>query len=628
MTLFGFHTRGAPVARERVAPPDAIGLSPVLLTAADLSLDGGEAASERGRGQATVFAAIQFTPEAGNVERNSRELKKLVRGAARNGAQFIVLPEYALTGPVTDLNLSSEAQRVLARRLWLQSGRMVGYLAQSLGVWLAIPLLEDGRGKEGFFSTTLLIDPRGQVAAKYRKIAPRTQLGDGYAAKGAEKYLQSVETPLGRIGILSGDDVARGIPRLAYCGATTILISASWESSDATHWTETCVGLAKQYKVNLVISNLKGVEGQNEQRYGSIILKDGRFINRDDSAQSSNILYGTIPHEKQPLEVTLPLGLPSVPQPTNIPLTAASVELGRKLFFDEHLSRDGRVSCASCHEPVKAFADGRRVAEGVFGRVGKKNTPTLLNSGYKSFLSWEGRVESLEAQVQHAMHGWPEMSLSVDDVVAYLRNSSEYREGFRSIGVTDSITFDDVTGCIANYVRTLVSGDSPFDRYYFSGMENSISASAKRGFNLFRTKANCATCHQIKENYALLMDEDFHNTGVGYQKRFDYLGYSGDGLEGNLATKNSFRGEYLTPSLRNVALTAPYMHDGSLATLEDVVQFYNRGGNKNPRLDPKINPLKLTTREQRDLVEFLRTLTSRQATKPAGLPIAQAFPTN
>src|SRR5207253_3996420 len=196
--------------------------------------------------------------------------------------------------------------------------------------------------------------------------------------------------------------------------------------------------------------------------------------------------------------------------------------------------------------------DHKRLAEGVFGRLGKKNVPTLLNSAYRTFQTWEGAVESPESQVSHALHGYSEMDMTVAEVLAYLEQSPEYRERFRAMTGKAEITFEDVSRCIANYQRTLLAGDAPFDRFAFRGEGRAIPEKAKRGLDLFMHKANCASCHQVTRSYALFTDNNFHNTGVGYHKRFNYLGYSGNGLEGNMATKNTFRGEYLTPSLRNV----------------------------------------------------------------------------
>jgi cytochrome c peroxidase len=201
------------------------------------------------------------------------------------------------------------------------------------------------------------------------------------------------------------------------------------------------------------------------------------------------------------------------------------------------------------------------------------------------------------------------MDMTETEVIARVSANPEYQRYLGEGTGRGEFRFEDVTNSLAAFVRTLVSGNSPFDRYYYGHDIAALSEPARRGFALFQNKARCALCHAISRDYALFSDSRFHNTGVGYQRRFSYLGYSGNGVEGNLVTRNKARGEYLTPSLRNIARTAPYMHDGSLATLHDVVRFYNRGGRPNPFLDSRIRPLHLTPVEQENLVAFLNTLT-------------------
>lgn len=571
--------------------------------------------------QATTFAAIEFAPALGRYDLNSKSLKNQIERAARDNARFVAVPEHALTGSLSRLNLSSERMNQLAKRVGKQAIEEFGRLAKELKIWIALPTLEYDEAQDGYFITTFLLDDSGRLAAQQRKLAPKQEWGDGSALKGDFRSLQSIETSVGRIGILSGDDILTGIPRLANRGAATILISASWNRSDFVKWMDASIDLAKQHKVNLVISNLKEPDAELDR---AIVLNDGTVI-KNTSSSDGEALIAKISRRKDPLEIEPSLGLPSIPQPTYAPLTSQSVELGRKLFFDANLSRDKKVSCATCHDPKLAFADHKTIAEGVFGRLGKKNVPTLLNSAYRTFQSWEGHVDSPESQVGHALHGYGEMDMTVGEVLAYLERSAEYRDAFRALTGKDVITFDEVSRSIANYQRTLVAGNSPFDRYYFGGDAKAISEKAKRGFDLFSNKANCAACHHLTKNYALFTDNDFHNTGVGYHKRFDYLGYSGNGIEGNQATKNRFRGEYLTPSLRNLTLTKPYMHDGSLPTLRDVVRFYERGGIKNPFIDRRIKPFKLTEEERESLIEFLTALTSDRRSMPNGLTTASSL---
>ena len=573
-------------------------------------LEATTSAGASGRDRTAVFAAIQFTPHPGSVERNHTELKRLIRHAAGRGGRFIVLPEHALTGPLSELNLAPEQYQQFAALTWEQSRRIYGGLARELGAWIVLSSPEYDAEKNRLHLATRLFNDLGQVAGYYRKLSPKRERGDGYVSAGDFRSLRSIQTPFGRLGILAGDDITRGVPRLAQLGARTILISASWQPSDVTRWDEDCAELARRYGVNLIVSNLRDPRPENQLPGKWFTYSAGSGATPGGASADGDIVYTSLWHPSHPAEQAAPLGLPPPPQPPFNPLTRESVELGQKIFFDKRLSRDGTVSCATCHVPGTAFADHERVAKGVSNRLGKKNVPSLLNTAYRVFLGWEGHAASPEEQLKNALHSWAEMDTSADEMVDYIRRQDDYREKFRRVTGRDDITFDDVAMTTANYLRTLLSGHSPFDRYYFGGDEKAISAKAKRGLDIFMNKGNCVSCHVINDGYALFTDDAFHNTGVGYHRRFDYLGYMGDGLESNPATKNQFRGEYVTPTLRNIAMTAPYMHDGSLATLEDVVRFYNRGGNPNPFIDRAIKPRKLTKREQEDLVEFLRTLTS------------------
>ncbi|MCH7823826.1 MAG: cytochrome-c peroxidase [Acidobacteria bacterium] len=313
----------------------------------------------------------------------------------------------------------------------------------------------------------------------------------------------------------------------------------------------------------------------------------------------------------------IPSGLDDyVPVPLDNQATAAKVDLGARLFFDPILSADGETSCATCHLPDLAFTDGRPLAVGVYGRVGRRNVPTILNRGYGKSFFWDGRVASLEAQARDAIEGREDLGLPIEDAVVRLREEASYRaefrnafdpgagDGFRSEGNAahdadtrgPSITAQRVTQALATFVRSQMAGDSFRDRYR-SGDWTAMSAAALRGLDVFALRGRCLGCHLGP----LSTDEKFHNTGVSWGAdpgRQKITGYESD------------RGRFKTPSLRNVALTAPYMHDGSIATLEEAVEFYDQGGNPNPNLDPFIAPLHLTDRQKADLVAFLEALTS------------------
>ena len=344
-------------------------------------------------------------------------------------------------------------------------------------------------------------------------------------------------------------------------------------------------------------------------------------------------------------EIKMPLGIPielwTYFVPNDNPVTAAKVELGRKLFFDARLSADGKVSCASCHDPGRAFTDGRKVAEGIGGRLGIRNSPTLLNSMFSTGQFWDGRAGTLEEQAKMPLTNLDEMGNgSLDEVRAKIAAVPEYVRGFQQV-FGGPVTVDGFAKAVAAFERTLVSGDSPLDRY-LAGDLNALSESARNGLILFRTRARCGVCHVFNQNFAafatfpFFTDGNYRNTGVAVNfSGFNALARramaaardeSGDALvalskherAGELGrfvtTGNTLDvGAFRTPSLRNVELTAPYFHDGSAATLADVVRFYVKGGNENPNRDWQLEPVSLTEGEQRDLVEFLKALTSDDA---------------
>jgi cytochrome c peroxidase len=274
------------------------------------------------------------------------------------------------------------------------------------------------------------------------------------------------------------------------------------------------------------------------------------------------------------LMLAIPLGLDLyMPVPEDNPITRSKLELGRKLFHDRRLSRTGTVACASCHDPDRAFSDSRPLAVGVFGRVGRRHAPALINRGYGRSFFWDGRIATLEEQVLKPIQDPNEMDLSLEE--ASLR-----------VG----LTVPAISQALATYIRSILSGNSPYDRF-INGDRRALDAEQQRGMQVFRGRGNCTACH-VGPTFS---DERFHNTGVAWQN--DKLHDEGRG-----------HGTFKTPTLREVARTAPYMHDGSLATLTDVVNFYSEGGRANPLLDSDIRPLRLTDEEKRALIRFLASL--------------------
>ena len=299
----------------------------------------------------------------------------------------------------------------------------------------------------------------------------------------------------------------------------------------------------------------------------------------------------------------IPLGLIEPDIPEDNPLTAAKIELGKKLYFDKRLSIDDTVSCATCHDPKFGFAENKKVSDGVKGGKGKRNAPTVLNSAFYDLQFWDGRVPSLEEQAKQPIANPVEMGISHEALVEKLKKIEEYKKAFNDV-FNSEITIDNIVKAIASYERTLISGNSPFDKFMYGNDKNALNDAAKRGIEVFKGKGRCLTCHEFLDSYGLFTDNKFHNIGVGMDKPEPDIGR----FE---VTKNpKDKGAFKTPTLRNITLTAPYMHDGSEATLESVIDFYNKGGINNPNLDGGMRPLDLTKEEKADLLEFLKSLTS------------------
>jgi len=306
------------------------------------------------------------------------------------------------------------------------------------------------------------------------------------------------------------------------------------------------------------------------------------------SAQSSRPLTAA--------PLTTPLGLDAIiTVPDDNPLTPEKAALGRRLFTDPILSLDRTRSCASCHHLELAFADTARLSSGVRGRHLSRNAPTLLNRAYGKTFFWDGRAASLEAGVLLPIENPDELALPLDRLVARLRASPGYPSLFRRAFPTHEITRFTVGQALASYLRTLRSGDTRVDRYVV-GDTTALSAAERRGRALFLGKGNCADCH----SGPTFSDERFHNTGVA-------VGTTDEGRYA-ITRDGPDRGRFKTPTLREIVRTAPYMHDGSITTLERVVEFYDGGGRANPNLDQEIHPLRLNAAEKTDLLAFLRAL--------------------
>ena len=280
------------------------------------------------------------------------------------------------------------------------------------------------------------------------------------------------------------------------------------------------------------------------------------------------------------------------PEPDNNRISPSKIALGRQLFRDRRLSRDGSLSCATCHDPALAFTDGRTLARGIGRAVGDRNTPTIINRAWGASFFFDGRVATLEKQVLQPILNSKELAATEESALALAR--SHYRSSFLRVFNAEP-SMELIGRALASYVRTIVAGDSPFDR-------GTLDVSASRGLVLFRGKAGCSSCH----NGPLFSDEEFHNTGVAWRN-----GAFQDEGRARVTGAPQDRGAFKTPTLRQIDRTAPYMRDGSLQTLSQVVDYYATGGRKNPGLDSRIHQLQLSDAEKRDLVAFLGSLTGR-----------------
>ena len=359
------------------------------------------------------------------------------------------------------------------------------------------------------------------------------------------------------------------------------------------------------------------------------------------------VLVALTAHGGESVQADAPVGLPPVPVPADNPQTPAKIALGDKLFHDIRFSSTGEVSCATCHDRKKAFTDSPlSTSEGIAGLTGTRNAPTVLNAVYMTTQFWDGRSPSLEDQALHPFLNPVEMGLpDHEPILEVIRTDSEYVESFRDVFGMDvkDVTMKEVTMAIAAFERAQVAGDSPFDRWFYLGKKDAMTTQQIRGYVVFTNQGRCVSCHLIEQTQALFTDNRFHNIGVGINsiqddipklsKEFLHADATLTEVDvevltdkrtselGRFAITRGFDdlGSFKTSTLRNIALTAPYMHDGSLPTLRDVVVHYNNGGvtkagdRVNDFLSGGIRPLNLTDTEIDNLVAFMEALTSPTA---------------
>ena len=307
-----------------------------------------------------------------------------------------------------------------------------------------------------------------------------------------------------------------------------------------------------------------------------------------------------------------PRGLPAIQWPKNNLYSPAKAELGKNLYFDKRLSADGTISCASCHDPKHAYTDGAAVSTGIRGQKGTRSAPTVINRAFSLAQFWDGRAATIEEQVKGPIVNPIEMGNTHEAAAAAIGKIQGYRPMFMQAFGSDQVDIDRIAMAVATFERTVLSGDAPYDRYK-KGDKKAMSPEQVRGMSVFFDKAKCDRCHE-NSNFTL---NAYANIGIGMDKPEPDLG--------RYPLTNDPRdwGVFKIPTLREIEHTAPYMHDGSLKTLEEVVDYYDKGGNPNKNLDANIRKLNLTDQERKDLVAFLKALSGegwQQIQAPSELP--------
>ena len=298
-----------------------------------------------------------------------------------------------------------------------------------------------------------------------------------------------------------------------------------------------------------------------------------------------------------PSNFPAPAGLPPIPWPEDNPYAPERAELGKILFFDGRLSANGVVSCASCHEPDHAFSGSTPLSKGVTGKPGVRHVPTLINRAWGKSQFWDGRTPTLESQVIFPVTDPDEMGMTADRVVQRISSIKGYAPLFAAAFGDSTINFDRIARAIATFQRTIVSGNSPYDRY-LAGDKSALTKQQKDGLDFFNKKGECAECHR-GPNFT---DEKFANIGIGMDKTRPDPGREA------VTKKRGDLGKFKVPTLRDLARRGPYMHDGSVRTLSEVLDIYAKGGLPNPHLDTRLTPFYLDEQTKRDLLAFLDAL--------------------
>jgi len=477
-------------------------------------------------------------------------------------------------------------------------------LARETGLVVGAATLESPNGRAGGQPLALtLVAPGGSVLAQSHAAMPVLPIAGVAFVRGEfPDPLNTVEVDGFLVGIAAVGDADAAIPRLSDRGADLVLLTGGPVDEAQVE------RLADAARVNRVALLIAGRCAETSSCVASAAVDANGKIDWTGARHA----FVRLPHWSPSSAEGLP---DSVPQPSRNRYLPAMAELGRIIFFDKGISDTGSIACASCHDPSLGFSDRRPLGAGVLGRSTKRNSISLLNVAFRPVLRWDSYASSLENFVKYPMSGHDEMdSRSLDHVLTRIGRSPDYRARFAAVFGTDQIGFEMVEQALATYMRTLVSGDSQFDQAVVSGRRGAMTTSAWRGYALFSGRAGCSSCHTYSANSPFFTDFRAHNTGLGWDSAASQYRDAGAGAISTDALSGSFR----TPTLRDVARTGPYMHDGDIATLRGVIDYFDRGGGDGPGRDPRLRALHLSERDKQDLEAFLIALTGTTSFDSAG----------
>jgi cytochrome c peroxidase len=477
-------------------------------------------------------------------------------------------------------------------------------LAERTGALIGAPLLERAADQAAPRLALTLVGPGQSELVHVHAATPVVPVaGVTFARAAFREPLNIVNVDGFAVGIAAIGDADVAISRLSDRGADLVLLTGGPVSrAQIARFADA----ARAGRVALLVAGR--CAGTPDCVASAAVDADGKV----DWTGGSSHVFVRRPRWSPPSA----LGLPeSVPQPARFDYAPALAELGRALFFDKAISDTGSIACASCHDPTLGFSDGRARGVGVRGRQTRRKVVSLLNVAFRPVLRWDGYASSLENFVKYPISGHDEMdSHRLDRVRDRIGRSPAYRARFAALFGRDRISFERVELALAAYMRTLIAGNSPFDQAVVEGRRDAMTQSAWRGYGLFAGRAGCAGCHAYSTDSPFFTDFQTHNTGLGWDKAASRYRDPGAGAIGSAALAGSFR----TPTLRDVARTGPYMHDGSLATLRDVIDHFDRGGGDGPGRDPGLRPLHLTEQDKKDLEAFLVALTGTTRFDSAG----------